>query len=162
AHTTSRVAMIPRPRPRKTPPTVHVAAAVLRTGGPGRAGRIGLVERPEESGTLVGFLELPAVDVTPEVNPRAALTQWLEALGAEAVEVGEVLARIEHGMFNRRALVTAYAAAARFGRVSPIRIVPASELSEHPLTTQSRKILRAIAGDDVKRPACPQRRTARG
>jgi A/G-specific adenine glycosylase len=155
AHATGRVAMIPRPRPRSTPPTVQVAVAVLRAG----KGALGLVERPAD-GTLAGFLELPAVDVATETDPRAALGSRLQELGAEEVAIGEVLARVEHGMFNRRALVTAYAAAARFDRASPIRILPSSELREHPITTQSRKILLAIAGTDGRGPAPRRRRQA--
>jgi A/G-specific adenine glycosylase len=157
AHATGRVAMIPKPRPRRVPPTVQVAAAVLRAGG-GKTASVGLVERPPESGTLVGFFELPAVDVAPETDPRAALARRLQELGGEAVEIGAVLARVEHGMFNRRALVTAYAAAARFGTASSIRILPTGELREHPLTTQSRKILREIAGDDEEAPATRRQR----
>jgi hypothetical protein len=144
--------MIPKPRPRRVPPTVQVAAAVLRAG----KGAIGLVERPAD-GTLAGFLELPAVDVAIEADPRAVLAGRLRELGAEEVAIGEVLARVEHGMFNRRALVTAYAAAARFSAGSPIRIIPAGDLREHPITTQSRKILHSIAGDDGGEPA-PRRR----
>jgi A/G-specific adenine glycosylase len=150
AHATGRVGMIPRPRPRPSPPTVQVAAAILRAGETGDE-MIALVQRPE-GGTLAGFLELPAVDVAPSGDPRVELTSRLREIGAQDVAIGDVVARIEHGMFNRRALVTAYAAAARFGRTSPIRILPARELREHPITTQSRKILRSIAiGDGVAR-----------
>jgi len=147
AHATGRAAAIPKPRPRRIPPTVQVAAAILRAGETGDE-MIALVERPE-GGTLARFLELPAVDVAPAGDPRVELASRLRELGAQDVAIGEVVARIEHGMFNRRALVTAYAAAARFGRTSPIRIVPARELREHPITTQSRKILRSVAVGDA-------------
>jgi hypothetical protein len=135
-----------------------VAAAILRAGETGDE-MIALVERPE-GGTLARFLELPAVDVGAEADPRAVLAGRLRELGAQEVAIGEAVARVEHGMFNRRALVTAYAAAARFDRASPIRILPSSELREHPITTQSRKILLAIAGTDGRGPAPRRRRQA--
>jgi hypothetical protein len=140
-------AVIPKPRPRKAPPVVQVAAAVLRaTGRTGEAGeRWGLVRRPGK-GTLAGFLELPAVDVAPGEDPRLALAERLAELGAQSIAIGEVAARVVHTMFNRRALVTAYHARARWSRASALQGLTTRELQSTPLTTQSRKVLRLAAG----------------
>jgi hypothetical protein len=91
-------------------------------------------------------LELPAVDVPPGEDPRAALARRLAELEAREIAIGEVVARVTHTMFNRRALVTAYAARARFGRSGALVPLSPEEIARTPLTTQSRKILRLVAG----------------
>jgi A/G-specific adenine glycosylase len=141
ARASGREGAIPRPRPRRPPPVVQVAVAVLRGAG----GTLGLVPRAKE-GTLAGFLELPGVDMPSGIDPREALAARLAALGAEAIAIGEVAARVEHTMFNRRALVTAYHARARWNRASALHRLAPDEIDSTPITTQSRKVLRLVNG----------------
>jgi hypothetical protein len=77
-------------------------------------------------------------------DPRLELARALAALGGTRIEIGEELARAEHGMFNRRARLTAFACRADWESDSRLNWVPAEELSRFPLTTASRKLLRAI------------------
>jgi A/G-specific adenine glycosylase len=139
ARAAGRVDSIPPPRRRRRPPLVEVAAAWIDRGG----GRLGVVQRPGR-GVLAGFWELPQADVGTGADARAELGAALARLGAKQVVVREALARVEHSMFNRRAKLTAYATRASWGRESALRVASPAELAHRPLTTASRKLIRAV------------------
>jgi A/G-specific adenine glycosylase len=140
ARAAGRAAQIPAPRRKKPPPVVEVAVAWAAD----RAGRLACVKRADR-GVLAGFYELPAVDVPAGADPRALLGQALRALGARRVTVGEALARVEHGMFHRTARLTVYRVRAAWDGASGVTaIAPEEDAAARPLTTASRKLIRAI------------------
>jgi A/G-specific adenine glycosylase len=147
AAATGRAEAIPAPRRRRTPAVVQVAAALLRPAGVGVAGAraedVAMLLRPEGQ-ALAGFYELPAVDLATGDDSRVALAARLTALGVRAIQIGDVVARVEHTMWNRRALITAYAVRARWSAASPLVQFAPDELGARPITTATRKILRAI------------------
>ncbi len=144
AAATGRTQSIPPPRRRRAPPVIQVVAAFLRPAGAEGAGSVAFVRRAEGQ-ALAGFYELPATDLAPEEDLREALRHRLIALGARAIKIGEVIARVEHTMWNRRALITIFAARGRLSPESPLVRFTPGELRDRPITTASRKILRAIA-----------------
>ena len=147
AAATGRAEVIPPLRRRRPPPVIQVAAAYLRPVESEGADDVAFVRRPEGQ-ALAGFYELPTVDLAPEDDPRDALRRRLLELHARAIRIGSIVARVEHTMWNRRSLITVCAVRARLDAASPlVRFAPA-ELRDRPITTASRKILRAIAGHE--------------
>jgi len=139
ARALGRVDSIPPPRRRRRPPVVEVAAAWIDRGG----GRLTLARRPSR-GVLAGFWELPQADVAAAADPRAELTAVLARMGAKRIAVGEALARVEHSMFNRRAQLTAYSTRASWGKGAEVSVASPAELADRPITTASRKLIRAV------------------
>jgi hypothetical protein len=109
------------------------------------AGRLAFVKRPAR-GVLAGFLELPAADVPAGADPRVVLDAALAARGARDVVVGEVLARVEHGMFNRTARLSAYRVRARWDRAGEVTALAPDAARARPVTTASRKLMQAVVG----------------
>lgn len=143
ARASGRTAQIPAPRRKKPPPVVEVAVAWAADA----AGRLAFVRRPG-GGVLAGFLELPAVDVPAGSAPRALLGAALRALGARKVAVGEVLARVEHGMFHRTARLTAYRVRAEWERDGRVTALAPDDAADRPVTTASRKLMQAVGGPE--------------
>jgi A/G-specific adenine glycosylase len=143
ARATGRTESIPAPRRKKPPPVVEVAVAWAVDA----AGCLVFVRRPER-GVLAGFLELPAVDVPAGSDPRALLAAALSALGARDVAVGEVLARVAHGMFHRTARLSAYRVRAEWGRDGCVIALAPGAALDRPVTTASRKLMQAIGGTE--------------
>jgi adenine-specific DNA glycosylase len=121
------------------PPFVEVASAWYEEP----SGSLAMVQRPDQ-GVLAGFWELPQADVPHGVDPRAGLAAVLAAFGATRIELGDELGQVEHGMFNRRARLTAYAARMSWKEDARMCVMTRDELLQRPLTTSSRKLIRAV------------------
>lgn len=139
AHAQGLVDSIPPPRARRLPPFVEVASAWCEKP----SGSLAVVQRPDQ-GVLGGFWELPQADVPIGVDPRDELAAVLAAFGAMRIKLGDELGQVEHGMFNQRARLTAYAARMSWEKDAPVRFMTRDELLQRPLTTSSRKLIRAV------------------
>ena len=99
---------------RPAPQAVRVAVAWLTRGQ-----RV-LLERPDNGNPLRGTWDLPAIEVEATANPIDALRDKLGRRGLDAA-LGESIARVRHGILNRRLTMEVYAGRLRRGRVARLR-----------------------------------------
>ncbi len=130
---------LPEKRPRSAPRVVAVAAALVE-----RDGRVLLVRRDEQLALLGGFWELPQTGLEPQ-GPVDLAAELRARLGLR-LRPGALLASASHAITYRR--IRASVCSARLERPLPrrpgrFRWASEAELAELPLTTLTRKLLRA-------------------
>lgn len=138
---------LPERKPRAAPREVAVAAALVE-----RAGRVLLVRRDERVAVLGGFWELPQTGLEPR-GPLDLAGELRQRLGLR-LRTGALLASASHSITYRR--VRASLCRARLERPLPLhpgrfRWASPAELAGLPLTTLTRKLLRA-ARNERQRP----------
>jgi A/G-specific adenine glycosylase len=138
---------MPATRPRPRTRVVRTVAGIVRRGG-----RLLIAQRPPE-GVWGGLWEFPNVELKRGESPRQVVLDLLRDAFGLQVEVGEVVARIRHGIMNQRIELTAYACAVRRGRTKATRHVTAKwirpdELGEYALPAPHGKIAQEVTGPD--------------
>jgi A/G-specific adenine glycosylase len=109
-----------------------------------------IAQRPPE-GVWGGLWEFPNAELKRGESPQRVLARLLrEGFGLE-VEVGEVAARIRHGIMNQRIELTAYRCTVRRGRTKARKHVAAKwvrpdELDNRPLPAPHGKIAQEVRG----------------
>jgi A/G-specific adenine glycosylase len=97
--------------PRPKTHTARVAVAWVRRGE-----RV-LLERPDDGNPLRGTWDLPAIELATDADAVAALDDKLARHGL-SVAVGEPVARVRHGIMNRRLTLDVFRCRVRGGRVA--------------------------------------------
>jgi A/G-specific adenine glycosylase len=134
---------IPRPKPRPTFEDRHEAAILIR-----RAGRVLLMQCPEGA-RWAGLWDFPRYELTTEHEPRRR-DEMAEKVRREtglAIELGERIKTIRHGVTRFRITLDCYEAQCVSGRLPrragrAMRWVRPGELEEYPLSTTGRKLSR--------------------
>jgi A/G-specific adenine glycosylase len=127
------------------PPTVHVqeVAVVLRRGG-----RVLLVQRPD-NGRWAGMWEFPrSALMSAESHEVAALRVLRDLVGIEA-DLADELITVRHTVTKHRITLVCFEARHRRGTFRSAyyrqgRWIRLSEISEFPLATPQRRIVRAL------------------
>ncbi len=125
---------------------VRVAVAVVR-----RNGRV-LLERPSLSSPLRGEWDLPALELAPKADPRAAVVAGLGERHGIEVAVGARLREASHGILHRRLRLEAFDCRMLRGRTAKrrdLRWSRPADLSEIPVSGATRKLL--VGSDHQKR-----------
>ncbi len=126
--------------PRPAVQAVRVAVAWLARGK-----RV-LLERPDSGNPLRGTWDLPAIEIEAATNPIDALRDKLGGRGLD-VSFGKSIARVRHGIQNRRLTLEVYAGRLSRGRVAQLRgvcwIDPA-RLATKAISGATRKITSAV------------------
>jgi A/G-specific adenine glycosylase len=135
---------IPRPKPRPRFEDRREAAVLVRR----RDGRVLLMQCPEGA-RWAGLWDFPRYELAAEHEPRRRdeLVEKVHAETGLAVELGERIKTIRHGVTRFRITLDCYEAQCMSGRLPrhadrPMRWVRPSELDGYPLSSTGRKLSR--------------------
>lgn len=147
ARAEDRTADFPRKRARRTSVAVLSARAVVR-----EEGRVLLARRSADASLLPDFEELPGRWLKAGESAEDVLAETLRALGARSVEVGEPLGEAPHAITHHRIRCRAYAVAVRWRARDErtTRFAPLRALGGRTVTTETRKLARAVFSRDAE------------
>jgi A/G-specific adenine glycosylase len=112
-----------------------------------------LLERPDDGNPLRGTWDLPAVELATDADAGVALGVKLARHGL-SVAVGEPIARLRHGIMNRRLTLDVFRCRVRRGRVAgreDLRWIGSDRIATQAVSGATRKVFVAAgsrAGDE--------------
>ena len=111
-----------------------------------RGGRMLLIRRPEDAGLLPGFWELPGAWIRGTSPSEEVLGTVLSGLGLAEIHLQEICARARHAITHHRIASEAWRVRASGSpRRGEARFFTRAEMDRERLTTESRKLLSALA-----------------
>jgi A/G-specific adenine glycosylase len=135
---------LPRRRARPAPRRLRLACAVVSRGQ-----RVLFLQRPDDAALLGGLWELPAVEVTGEGDPVAAMAALLrERAGLEGISLAGPVATVRHEIVGRRIVAEVYAGEINTGErwraATGVRLLARSELGRVGTSALPVKVLAAV------------------